>query len=80
MLPLNRPTPISPSTGLRTKKDYVLNGLSPKGHPLPEVPGLEFYGKYWYTYYALPNEKNSLSRHATFQDAAKWVIGKAKSK
>ena len=65
---------------LKDKKDYVLHGLCPKGHPKSEVPGLEFYGKYWYTYYALPREKSSLSRHATFEDAARWVIDKAKKK
>ena len=45
-----------------------------------EIQGIEETDGVWQTYYALPREKASLSRHATFEDAAKWVIEKATKK
>lgn len=66
--------------GLKDEKDYTLNGLHPKSNRLSEVPGLQFCGKFWYTYYALPREKRAFSSRSTFRDAANWVMEEAKPK
>lgn len=60
--------------GLKDREDYVLNGLRPEGHPRDFVPGLEFYGKFWQTYYARTNEKSAVRGRASFDVAAQWVI------
>lgn len=65
--------------GLKDKKDYVLNGLRPKGHVKERVPGLEFYGGFWQTYYARDREKSAVYAHASFDLAAQWVVEQAKA-
>lgn len=65
--------------GLRDKKDYVLNGLRPKGHTNEWVPGLEFNGRFWQTYRARDLEKSAVYARASFDVAAAWVVEMAKA-
>lgn len=64
--------------GLEENRDYVLNKLRPKNHPHESVPGLEFHGEFWQTYFARSTEKGAVRARGSFEQAAEWVIAQAK--
>ncbi|MEO0401138.1 MAG: hypothetical protein AAF214_02060 [Pseudomonadota bacterium] len=63
---------------LKRGKDFAHGGLCPPDHARNAIPGLEMTGKFWYTYRAVKDGKLSLVRHDSFDDAAAWVIEKAR--